>query len=251
MKLPRKAGLIGLGAIGSAIVKETTTGGLKGMIEVVSIMEKRDIDSRISLTGDFAHFLEDIEKKGVTIVIEAASQQVVKDHALPIVKKGIDMLIMSTGAFLTYPELLLKLKDEAVANDSRIYLPSGAIAGIDALSALAKCPGKLNVTLETRKPPKSLAGVPYLEQKNIDVFALKEPEVIFEGTAGEACKIFPKNINVSATIVLSGVDPKNLTVKIICDPRALRNSHEITAHHESAGKMTSGSRIRTEQFLQM
>ena len=46
------------------------------------------------------------------------------------------------------------------------------------------------------KPPQGLAGAPYVEEQGLDVFAVQTDTVIFEGTAREACKGFPANVNV-------------------------------------------------------
>ena len=84
-------------------------------------------------------------------------------------------------------------------------------------------------TLTTRKPPKGLSGAPYLVQQGIDVDNLTEPKVVFEGNALEAVKAFPANVNVAAALSLAGIGPVETRVRVIADPRATSNSHEVVA----------------------
>jgi len=89
--------------------------------------------------------------------------------------------------------------------------------------------GLHTVILTTRKPPKGLEGAPYLEEHQIDLDGLTKPKVIFEGTAQEACKAFPKNVNVAAALSLAGIGPIETRVRIVADPQATANSHEVIA----------------------
>ena len=89
--------------------------------------------------------------------------------------------------------------------------------------------GLHNVTLTTRKPPKGLVGAPYLVENEIDVLSLTEPKVVFEGNAFEAARGFPANVNVAAALSLNGIGPYETKVRIIADPNATENSHEVVA----------------------
>ncbi|MEA3365153.1 MAG: aspartate dehydrogenase domain-containing protein, partial [Candidatus Hydrogenedentes bacterium] len=135
-----------------------------------------------------------------------------------------DCLILSIGGLITRPELLEKARQHKI----QVWLPSGALAGLDGVRA-AREGGLHSVTLTTRKPPKGLEGAPYLIENNIRLDDLKEPRVIFEGTALEAVKAFPKNVNVAAALSFAGVGPKQTRVRVVADPRATINSHEIVA----------------------
>ena len=44
-----------------------------------------------------------------------------------------------------------------------------------------------------------------------------------------AVRLFPKNINVSALLSISGLGSHETIVKIIADPNTTKNTHEITA----------------------
>jgi aspartate dehydrogenase len=104
----------------------------------------------------------------------------------------------------------------------KIYIPSGAIGGLDAIAAAAQ--GSSSVLLETTKPPHALG------RKDTGRV------VIFEGNAADACEKYPKNVNVSATLALAGVGFEKTLVRIVSDPRAMHNTHKITVGSQS-GKM--------------
>jgi len=141
---------------------------------------------------------------------------------------------MSTGG-------LLKFKDI-----KSIYVPSGAVCGIDGVRAAAI--GKIKrVTLTTRKPPKGLRGAPYLEKRKIDIDKIKKETVIYNGTADDAVKHFPKNINVAATLSLSGIGPSRTIVRIITSPKYNTNSHEVEVEGEFGRLFTKTENVPSKQ----
>ncbi|MFC1644212.1 aspartate dehydrogenase, partial [Candidatus Omnitrophota bacterium] len=170
------------------------------------------------------------------LVIEAACGEIVPDVVKAALDKGKDVIVMSIGGLLGSEDLLEAARKKGV----KVILPSGAIAGIDAVKA-AKTAGIESVTLTTRKPPKSLKGAPYLSEKNIDVDTLTGETVIFEGSATEAIKGFPKNVNVSALLSIAGIGAEKTRVRIVVSPEYTRNTHEIEVKG-SAGILT----MRTE-----
>ncbi|MBC7328616.1 DUF108 domain-containing protein, partial [bacterium] len=137
-------------------------------------------------------------------------------------EEGKHILIMSVGGLIGKEELIAGAKEK----NCKIYIPSGALAGLDGVQA-AKLGGIKNALLITTKPPQALAGAPYIEQKGIDLFSINEPTVIYEGNAEEAIKLFPANVNVAAALSLAGIGVKLTKVRIVVDPQAKVNVHRI------------------------
>jgi aspartate dehydrogenase len=131
---------------------------------------------------------------------------------------------MSVGGLMMHPELLA----EAKARHIQVRIPSGALCGLDGIRSAMEA-GLHSVTLTTRKPPKGLSGAPYLEERGIDLGKLTEAMIVFEGSALDAVQAFPANVNVAAALSLMGIGPKETRVRIIADPKATENSHEVTA----------------------
>jgi len=228
-----KISIIGCGNIGRALIKAVGDGvincEISGLFDVNDMGLKKipaDLREKLNLnlifTGDFSRFL-DFKSD---LVVEAASQEAVSDFGLRVLSSGKNLAVMSVGA-LVDEKLLFELKTAADKNNLKIYVPSGAIAGLDGIKA-AKISGITEAVLTTRKPPGSLG----IEERDCP-----KERVLYEGSAREAVKLFPKNINVAATLSLSGIGFEKTKVKLIADPAIKNNIHEILLKG-SFGEMT-------------
>ncbi|MEM4311979.1 MAG: aspartate dehydrogenase [Nitrososphaerales archaeon] len=225
----KKLGIVGCGAIGSSLAKAIAE-GKAGNVKLISLYDKvfdralklvKELKDNIKACKTFNEFLD----TKPDFVIEAASQEAVRDYSERILEMGAELMILSVGALLD-EALRLKLDSLAKSKGLRIYVPSGAIAGLDGVKATRN--SKIyKVTLKTTKNPRALERAPYITEKRIDLKNLKEVKEIFEGTAEEAVKAFPANINVSATLSLAGIGQKRTLVKIIADPKTELNIHEV------------------------
>lgn len=225
-----RIGIVGCGTIGSALARYIDT-HLKDSAIVVAIS---DIDAK---KGRALSVVLAAKPKVVSVdtligmaelVIEAASSKASFDIAKEAISAGKDIMIMSSGGLLKNYKSLLELAER---KGVKIYLPSGAICGLDGLKAAMGSKIK-KVTLTTKKPPKALKGAPYFEKRNIDLDRIKKDKVIFEGNALEAIENFPANINVAATLSLCGIGPEKTRIKIIASPSAKRNIHEVEVEGE-------------------
>jgi aspartate dehydrogenase len=168
------------------------------------------------------------------IVVEAASQDAVRDAGLSILQNKKDLLIMSVGALLD--ESVYDILSDACKDFKKtIYLPSGAIAGLDGIKSVKDELESLSIT--TTKHPRSLKGAKFFETSDINLDEINSSTVIFEGTAREAVSLFPTNINVAALLSLTGIGSERTNVKIVADPNTDKNTHHIEAEGKF-GKMT-------------
>lgn len=210
-----KLGIIGCGAIGTDVAKAADT---MNDIEKIYLF---DINPAAAETlcsvvkkASFKKVNEFL--KDVDVVFEAASQEAVTVYAAAVLEAKKDLIIMSIGSLFD-DAFRKKLEDIARKNHRKIYLPSGAVCGIDGV--LAASVEKLDsVTLVTTKPPASLGRT------------VEDRTIVFEGTAREAVKQFPRNINVAACLSLAGVGFDETKVEIVADPVETRISHKILAH---------------------
>ena len=138
-------------------------------------------------------------------------------------------VVVSVGGLLDNFDLV----DLARANSGRILVPTGALIGLDAVNAAAV--GTIHsVRMVTRKPIDGLKGAPFIVQNNIDIGSLREPLKLLEGTAREAARGFPANLNVAVALSLAGVGPDRTSVQIWADPTVTRNVHRIEVESDSA-----------------
>jgi aspartate dehydrogenase len=112
-------------------------------------------------------------------------------------------------------------------------VPTGALLGLDAVQAAAE--GHISrIHMITRKPPNGLDGAPYLVEHGISVAGLDQALRVFTGTAREAARGFPANVNVAAALALAGIGPDKTTIEIWADPAVDRNIHRIEVEADAA-----------------
>jgi aspartate dehydrogenase len=235
--------LIGCGTIGKEIAFAIDSGRIKNA-SIVALFDKvksaaYELRSKLHhndphIFSDFTEFISSRSFKGTDIVVEAASQDAVNSFCKKIVENGKSLMIMSVGA-LADQLLLSELLDKASHNQCHIYVPTGAIAGIDAIRSVRHLID--SVMLSTTKSPKALSDAPFFNMAGFDPSKLNQKTVIYEGSAADAVKKFPSNVNVAAVLGLAGVGIENTMVKIIVDPNTDRNQHEITVNGKF-GEMT-------------
>ncbi len=119
----------------------------------------------------------------------------------------------------------------AESTGARILVPSGAVAGLDGVKG-ARLGAVRSVTMETRKPPAGLAGAPGIVARGIDLEALRQETLVFEGPATEACRAFPANVNVLAALYLAGIGPERTQARIYAVPGLDRNRHRVRVEGE-------------------
>jgi aspartate dehydrogenase len=161
------------------------------------------------------------------LVLEAAHPAAVRQYAPAILRAGVNVVAMSVGAFAD-SKFLAEAKAAAEDGNVRLLLPTGAIAGLDNLKA-AGLVGIEEASLTMTKAPAALAGAPYFDAHPVDLFAIREPTVVFEGTAAEAIKGFPQNVNVAVALSLATLGPDRTKLRVVCDPKASRITVDIHA----------------------
>jgi aspartate dehydrogenase len=163
------------------------------------------------------------------LAVECAPASVLERICRPMLEAGKQVLVLSAGALLPRPELL----ELAKARGGQIIVPTGALLGLDAVTAAAEGEIK-SVRMITRKPPRGLVGAPYLEANGISVEGLNGPKLVFAGTARDGAAGFPANVNVAAALSLAGIGPDRTMMEIWADPTIERNCHTIEVDSDSA-----------------
>lgn len=226
-----RVGVLGTGAIGQQVARALASGQLAG-VELVAIADQ---PSRAEALRELALELRcestavpaELPALGAEVVLEAASGDAVREHAATILAGGADLVLMSVGA-LGDPDLKARLIAAAGGAGSRIYLPSGAMAGLDGLRAAAEA-DLGEVLLTTMKPIAALEGAPFLVDNQVSLEGLSQPTILFEGSAEAAIAGFPSNLNVAVALGLAAGDLARVRVRIIADPDLATNVHVVTA----------------------
>jgi aspartate dehydrogenase len=237
-----RVAVAGLGAIGTRVVEELDR-GINGLVlTAVSVQNPDKHRSRLAgLTKPPAILPIEALVDVADIVIECAPSKLVRSIVAPFVGSGKIAVVLSAGALLDHDDLI----ELAKQNGGQIVVPTGALIGLDAVTAAAA--SKIHsVRMVTRKPVRGLAGAPYIVENNIDIERITEPLKIFDGTAREAAKGFPANVNVAAALSLAGIGPDRTTIEIWADPTVTRNTHRIEVDSDSARFSMSIENIPSE-----
>ena len=219
----KSIGIVGCGAIGRALIAAVEAGKLSVRIAGVTSRTEKSAREFLSTFNSPPPYLSLRELIAASdLVIEAAGGSVVPSLAEEVFAAGKDLMVISVGALLDHPEIM----EQSRQTGCSLYVPSGAIAGLDGIKSAAV--GQVaHVTHTTRKPPLGLEGAPYLVERGISLVDLKEEKEVFSGSAREACRGFPANVNVTAAVSLAGIGPDRTRVRILAVPGLSRNCHDI------------------------
>jgi aspartate dehydrogenase len=226
-------GIFGCGTIGREVLKAVASGAVPdSKIGGVYDRNPERVDRALAATDGLDAGLQCGDPLNLSaecdVVLECAGHSAVAEFAVPLLKTGTDLLALSVGA-LADADLHDEIIETARANDARFEVPSGALAGVDAIKGAA-VNGELDeVVFTTVKPPEGLAGAPHVEQSGIDLDTVTERRLVFEGSAREAAPAFPANINVAMALSLAGLGAAETVVKIYADPDERDNVHVIEA----------------------
>ncbi|HWU20052.1 MAG TPA: aspartate dehydrogenase domain-containing protein [Nocardioides sp.] len=215
----RKVGVVGAGAIGAGVIEVLARGGVEGA-ELACVVDVHPVPG---LDVPQVKLAEAIRR--CDVIVECAGQVVVRQHAVEILEAGVDLLVTSVGAFAD-DALLASV---VAAGPGRLLFTSGAVGGVDLLaSAAAEAPFE-RVSVTSRKLPTSVLQ-PWMDDATQDrIQATTVPVEVFRGPAREAARLFPRSLNVAATVAFA-VDSFDLVeVALVADPAAELTTHVIEA----------------------
>jgi aspartate dehydrogenase len=212
-----RIGIVGMGVIGTHIAKAIDNGIPGVALAGVSVRTA-------TKAGGYPAFPLDELIQRSDLVVEAATQAALREFGPRVLSAGRHLMVLSVGALVG---TLGEWAELAAKRGCRILVPSGAIAGLDGVKGARE--GAIHsVVMETRKPPRGLAGAPYITEQKIDLDVIGGETLIFQGPATEAVKAFPANVNVVAALSLAGVGPERTRIKLFAVPGLEMNQHRIT-----------------------
>jgi aspartate dehydrogenase len=215
---PLRVGFLGYGTIGQdsfRLIKELAL----DEIEVVGALVRDPVMKRPP--GPFlVTSLSALLDLHPDVIVEATGHDGLRQHGQLILRAGVDLILVSIGA-LADADFLQMLRQAAQENSAHIKIASGAIGGLDALSAASL--GELRqVTHTLRKPPATL--LPPQEAAKVH-----DAQEIFFGNARQAVRRFPEFLNVAAAVALAGSGFDETMVRVIADPTVAHSVHAFEA----------------------
>jgi aspartate dehydrogenase len=211
-----KIGIAGMGAIGRATARALVKG-----INGFTLVAASDLHPPDEFPLPYVSFAELSER--CDLIIECLPPSAVPELARHVFLAQKNLVLISSCALLMFPEIL----DIHKSSTSRIFVPSGALSGMDGVKAMREM-GIIKCSIASTKHPRGFSTAPYVVANNINLENFETKTKIFEGNALEAAKGFPANVNVAATLsIASGVGAENTRVELWADPAAKGNAHEI------------------------
>ncbi|AIY04573.1 aspartate dehydrogenase [Planococcus sp. PAMC 21323] len=211
-------GIIGTGNIAAYLLEQINVNQLvDGKITAVFGRNKR-VGPRLSEQYhiDFYTNIEEFLNTPLDIVVEASTIEAASLYVEDVVAHKKDLVVSSIGVFKE-TAFLDRVKELAASLGTTVFLPSGAIGGLDVLQSAKAAGGLTRVQITTRKSPASLG------------IESEEEQIVFEGSAYQAVEKFPKNVNVALVLAIAGIGVEKTNVRVIVDPAVTQNSHVIEA----------------------
>ena len=221
----QKIGLVGCGAIGG-ILAAGLDRSFRGLYTLAAVMDYFPEKAQALAAAHGAKAVATLPELlyACDLVVEAGGAQAMPGIVRAALAAGKDILVMSVGGFVFDPTLMAEVEGAA----SHVYAPSGAIAGLDGVLALREL-GLDSASLTTTKHPRSLTGIAWLDEQGIDLGVITEPFTVFEGSAEEAIRHFPANVNVAISLSLAGLGFQRTQVRLVADPSCTRTVHRVYA----------------------
>ncbi len=217
-----RIGLIGFGAIGrDAVVLIERNLGTSVDVPIVLARRSRP-GSKPAVTDDPSAFFA----AGLNAVIEGAGHEALQAHGRKALESGAHLVVTSTGAFAADPGLLADLSDAARQSGRKLLLASAGIGAVDILAGAAEG-GLDSVRMTVRKDPSAWRGT--IADEKFDLERLNVPTVIFDGSAREGAALYPRNVNISATVALAGIGLDRTRLVIVADPTITTHVVEVEA----------------------
>ena len=152
-----KVCIIGCGSIGGTLAR-----ALQGMYEVSQVMlmdvhpeKAKALESELAKARVVNHFEEALDQ--ADLIVEAANQAAAREFVPKALEKGRSVMLLSVGAMVD-DEFRGRCRVIAKQTGAKIYIPSGAVCGIEGVGAAAQEEIE-EINLMTYKPPKAFEGV--------------------------------------------------------------------------------------------
>ena len=229
-----KFGIVGCGFLGN-IVADAWKKGLLEDYELVGVTSRTfasaektaasvgcaacaDVDALLALAPEY--------------IVEAASVEAVRAMAVPVLRRGVNLVVLSIGAFadLAFYE---EVKQAAREGGAKVHLASGAIGGFDVLQTVTLMAEALKLDekagIETHTGAKGFRNTPVWADH---LLTDTEKTTVFTGSAKEAIATFPRRVNVAVATSLATTGPDITGVTMHSVPGWVGDDHCITAEIE-------------------
>ena len=223
-----KFGIVGCGFLGN-IVADAWKNGLLPDYELVGVTSRTRASAEKTAATVGCAVCDDVDALLALepeYIVETASVEAVRAMAIPVLKKGVNLVIISIGAFADL-DFYADVKAAAVEGGAKVHLASGAIGGFDVLQTVTLMAEAQHLAetagIETHTGAKGFRNTPVWADH---LLTDTEKTTVFTGNAKQAIATFPRRVNVATT----GPDITGVTMHSV--PGWVGDDHCITAEIE-------------------
>ncbi len=232
--MKRKFGIVGCGFLGN-IVAKAWKDGLLADYELVGVTSRTFASAQATAeqVGCAAcASVDELLALEPEYLVETASVEAVRAMAIPVLRRGVELVVISIGAFADQ-EFYAQVQQAARESGARVHLASGAIGGFDVLqtvSLMAEAQ-QLEQTagIETHTGARGFRNTPVWADH---LLTDTEKTTVFTGCAKEAIATFPRRVNVAVATSLATTGPEVTGVTMHSVPNWVGDDHKITAEIE-------------------
>jgi aspartate dehydrogenase len=230
-----KVGIAGFGNIGQEVAAALAGGKIPGVTLVgIGVRDMAKAKKSMEATGLGAIPVMTLSELAVAcdVIVEAATAGALPEIARIVLTAGKHLICVSAGGLLELPGFA----QLAAQHGGSLQIASGAMPGLDILRSAAE--GTLHsVHLKGRIKVEALANEPYVLAQGIDhrIDPPKEQIKVFQGTAAEAAKNFPRHMNVAVAVSLAGIGFERTTIELWMDPHISGAIHTLEIEGDEIG----------------
>ena len=191
-----KFGIVGCGFLGN-IVANAWKNGLLEDYELVGVTSRSPESAQKAAEAVGCTVCADVDALlalDPEYIVETASVEAVREMAIPVLKRGVNLVVISIGAFadLAFYE---QVRQAAREGGAKVHLASGAIGGFDVLQTVSLMAQAQNLQetagIETHTGARGFRNTPvWAEHLLTDT----EKTTVFTGNAKEAIATFPRRV---------------------------------------------------------
>lgn len=211
-------GLIGVGAIGRFLIQEVNDHKAIEGCAITALLDERAASNAPSKDKTLPIYTEVVPfvDSGIDLCCEASTVEAARIYVPELLSRGCSVVLSSVGC-LADPEFYQVVQRRCRQGNALLYVPSGAIAGLDAIQAASYRGNLHHVSITSRKPSHALGA------------DNGQTEVLFQGSAIDAIQAFPRNVNSAVALSLAGMGPYLTQVTVLADASLQHNEHTIVA----------------------
>ena len=229
-----KFGIVGCGFLGN-IVADAWKNGLLEDYELIGVTSRSRSSSEATAAKVGCKVCDSVDELLALepeYIVETASVEAVRAMAVPVLRRGVNLVVISIGAFadLAFYE---KVKQAAKEGGTKVHLASGAIGGFDVLQTVTLMAEAQKLSekagIETHTGAKGFRNTPVWADH---LLTDTEKTTVFTGNAKEAIATFPRRVNVAVATSLATTGPEITGVTMHSVPGWVGDDHCITAEIE-------------------